>query len=77
MAIMSAITNRQLPHNAVYLGGCDLSGNLFWDQTSLTSVINCAESAGDTILYGSVGLTKLTKEIGKVMIAEFQRCNSF
>ena len=70
MAIMSAITNRQLPPNAVYLGGCDLSGNLFWDETNLTSVINCAESAGDTVLYGPVGLAELTKEMGSVIIAE-------
>lgn len=70
MAIMSAITNRKLPPNAVYLGGCDLSGNLFWDEIKLTSVINCAESAGDAVLYGPVGLAALTKEMGPVMIAE-------
>ncbi len=50
--IMSSITNRRLPPNVVYLRGCDISGILIWDGTNLTSVISCAESAGDTGLYG-------------------------
>ena len=69
-AIMSAITKRLIPSDIAYLGGCDLLGNVFWDESNLNSIISCAESAGESALYGPIGLAELAGETYGISIIE-------
>ena len=72
MSIMSAVTSRMLPQDAVYIGGCDLLGNLYWGGDDLTPILNCAEAGEETAIFGPIGLADHTSESssGSVRIVE-------
>lgn len=76
MAIMSALTGKVVPETSVFLGGCDLMGNVFFDEPTIDPVIEYLEQMNcDTCLYGPMNLGQLVtrahgiKIVGAVDIA--------
>lgn len=60
MAIMSALTDKIVPETSVFLGGCDLMGNVFFDEPTIDPVIEQLEQMNcDVCLYGPMNLGQL------------------
>ena len=71
MAIMSAVTGRVLPETSVFIGGCDLMGNLFWDESSIIPILEVMEHNRCTCLYGPMKVNCLaTGHSHKVKVIE-------
>ena len=73
MAIMSALTGKVVPETSVFLGGCDLMGNVFFDEPTIDPVIEYLEQMNcDTCLYGPVNLGQLaTRAHGIKIVGAF------
>ena len=71
MAIMSAVTGRVLPETSVFIGGCDLMGNLFWDEPSIIPILEVMEHNRCSCLYGPMKVNCLaTGHSHKVKVIE-------
>lgn len=56
IAIMSAAAGKAISSGNVFIGGCDIYGNLSWDSQLIDPVVELAERSGLTHMYGPIGL---------------------
>lgn len=70
MAIMSAVTGKCIPGSAVFLGGCDLFGNILWSGDDITPIIERMEQGGETCLYGPTSLSDCTFQARDVRVIQ-------
>ena len=58
-AITSAVGQMQFINKAAFIGGCDLYGNLFLDETSISPILNAFSAIGITTVYAPRGSGQL------------------
>ena len=58
MAILSDLTGKTIPEDALFLGGCDLYGNMFWDGPALGPIVDHIKHSGKTNIYGPLELAE-------------------
>lgn len=69
-AICSGLTNDcLLPDNAVFLGGIDLYGNIFFDESDLTPLLKTMKASKMATLYAPMGTAR------KINMKELDDCN--
>jgi len=68
MAIMSALTGKVVPETSVFLGGCDLMGNVFFDETTIDPVLECMDQIHAASLYGAANLAQLAERTGHIKV---------
>ena len=68
VAIMSALSGKVVPGTSVFVGGCDLMGNVFFDDPTIDPVIEQMEQIHGTCLYGPMNLGQLTTKQHKIKV---------
>lgn len=59
VAILSALSGKVVPSTSVFLGGCDLMGNVFFNHTTIDPVLEQLDRIHATHLYGPANLSQL------------------
>ena len=70
MSIASVLTGKSLPPTALFLGSCDLHGNVFWPESTLAPVMQLLQRHNIKTLYGPIGIGSLLPSSSDVTAIE-------